>query len=388
MRRCSPSKLRTAALVVLWLFAVFGVVPAGFARPQNDSTAVEEDRDKRQEGSVNIKIDESGIRIEGSVSDDADTASADRRIIFDSRSGTTRARRYHEKGTDIVKFGEDVYVKGDELVRGDIVVFGGDVEVAGKVVGNVVVMSGNADVLSGAEINGDVVVLGGTLEEEAEVLIHGERVMFKDFSLPVQGFSQFFGSHARFFGFFFVPLQFFVSVVLSFLIILFLRDRVVKMQDHVQHGFLKSFGAGFLVVFVGTFVVCFLTIILLITLIGIPLAFVLVVSCLALFIIARTVFVYALGFKVNEKLKIQTANPFAIVLVGTAVLYVPALLGYGISVLPFGGPFGALLKLLGVMISIFAYLVGLGALFMSRFGSRSLAGTDVASTASAAAQPE
>jgi hypothetical protein len=144
------------------------------------------------------------------------------------------------------------------------------------------------------------------------------------------------------------------------------------MQDHVQQGFLKSFGAGFLVVFVGTFVVCFLAIILLITLIGIPLAFVLIISCVALFIVARTVFVYALGIKVNDALKIQTGNPFAVVLVGTAALYLPALLGYGISVLPFGGPIGAMFKMLGMLISIFAYLVGLGALFISRFGSRSV----------------
>jgi hypothetical protein len=374
MRR-SLSKIATVSTILTVVAVCLPVIV--LAEAESDTTVVDEKA--RPDGSVRIQIDEGGIRVEGSVSEEGDTSS-ERRIIFDSRTGTTHPRRYHEKGTDIVKFGEDVVVKSDELVRGDIVVFGGDVSIEGKVVGNVVVMAGDAEVLSGAEINGDVVVLGGVLEEMPEVLIHGERVMFKDLSIPIQGFSQFFGSHARFFGFFFVPLQFFVSVILSFLIVLFLKDRVVTMQDQVQSGFLKSFGAGFLVVFVGMFVVCFLTIILLITLIGIPLAFVLVISCVALFIVARTVFVYALGIKVNDALKIQTANPFAVVLVGTAALYLPALLGYGISVLPFGTPVGALFKLIGVAISVFAYLVGLGALFISRFGSRPLVAEPVAAS--------
>jgi hypothetical protein len=139
----------------------------------------------------------------------------------------------------------------------------------------------------------------------------------------------------------------------------------------VTAGVFKSFGAGFLVAFIGLFVVSFLTIVLLITLIGIPLAFVLIVSCIAVFIIADTVFVYALGSKINEKLNFQTRNPFGIVLIGTAVLYLPALLGFGFSLLPFGRPLGAMFEFFGWMLGFFAFLAGLGALFLSRFGTRS-----------------
>jgi len=146
---------------------------------------------------------------------------------------------------------------------------------------------------------------------------------------------------------------------------------VVRSQEHVTTGVFKTFGAGFLVAFVGTFVVTFLTIILLITLIGIPLAFVLIVSCIAIYIVADTIFVYALGSKVSEKLGIGAQNPFAVVLIGMAVLYLPALIGFGFSVMPFGGPLGALFKFFGFLLGLFAFLAGLGALFLSRFGSRS-----------------
>jgi hypothetical protein len=339
--------------------------------------------EERSEGAVRIKIDESGIRVEGGVTDDTDTTS-ERRIIFDSRTGTTRSRRYHEKGTDIVQFGKNVRVKADELVRGDIVVFGGDVRIEGKVIGNVVVMAGDADIISGAEINGDVVVVGGMLHEEPEVFIHGERVMWKDLSIPIHQVSRFFEtSHP--FGFLMVIVKFFVSIVLSFLFVLFLRDRVVRIHEKTKGDTFKAFGAGFLLFIVGTPLVLFVALVLLITIIGIPLALVVVVSWIALFIVARTVFAYTLGVKVSEKLNLQTSNPFAFVFVGMAVIYLPALLGSAISILPAGAPVGALFKAIYWLISVFAYLVGLGALFLSRFGNRGVQATPAAPPAT---QPE
>ena len=342
--------------------------PASFAQTEQDSTDVDATSGER---ASSIRIDESGILIE--TQDEGSDSTVERRIIFDtSRRRDLTPRRYREKGSDVVKFGEDVYIGSDELVRGDIVMFGGDVMVEGKIIGNVVVIGGDARIRSGAEINGDVVVFGGTIDEEPDVLIHGERVMFRDLSIPFQAFPHVFGSDysSRFLEFFFIPVQFFIAVMLAFLTVLFMRDRVQKGQEHVQASFLKSFGAGFLTVFVGFFVVTVLGIILLITLIGIPLAFVLFVSCAAVFIIALTVFAYALGVKVNDRLKLQTTNPFAVVLVGTAVLYLPTLIGYGISLWPLGGPVGGLFKFVGCLFFVFAVLVGIGALFLSRFGGR------------------
>jgi hypothetical protein len=325
-----------------------------------------------RDGTVSIRIDESGIRIDAPQGEGGETDSSAERIIFDSKGwpGTGSGRQYKESGADVVRFGEDVSVEANELVRGDVVVFGGDVSIAGKVVGDVVVLMGDARVVSGAEINGDMVVIGGTLDEQDEVIIHGERVILRKFNISMMGFPFVVGRQFRLFEFFVIPVKFFISLVLSFLVVLFLRDRIIRSHEHVVSGVLKSFGTGFLVAFVGVFAVTFLAIILLITLIGIPLAFVLVVSCIALFFVAGTVFVYTLGSKVSEKLNIQTANPFAIVLVGTAVLYLPALLGFGLSLLPFGGFVGGFLRVFGVFLGLFAFLAGLGALFLSRFGAR------------------
>jgi hypothetical protein len=85
---------------------------------------------------------------------------------------------------------------------------------------------------------------------------------------------------------------------------------------------------------------------------------------------------------------VETENPFAIVLVGTAVLYLPALLGYALGVLPYGGPIGAILKGVGALISVFAYLVGLGAIFLSRFGVREARPKEIAPVHTPSPQPE
>lgn len=353
-------------------FEKAGVLAAGdaLAQAKDDTTAgvspseaaAKEDAAKKEkEKSLNISIDESGIRI--SSDDEADTTGG--RIVIG-----TRHSKHRDTGTDLVRFGENIIIDADEMVRGDVVALFGDVSVRGRVLGDVVVIMGNADVRSGAEVNGDMVVIGGTLDEEPEAVIHGDREVHESFNFAFPGFPRL----GRIFEFFFVPVQFFVSLILSFLVVLFMRDRVIRSHEHVATGVLKSFGTGFLVAFIGIFVVIFLTVILFITLIGIPLALILLVSCVAIFIVADTVFVFTLGRKVSEKLNIQGANPLVIVFVGMAALYLPAFIGYGLSLVPFGGFLGGAFKAFGVLLAIFAFLAGLGALFLSRFGSRGAPG--------------
>jgi hypothetical protein len=348
------------------------VVRDALAQSDDDTTGVEDSRanaeKEKRDRAVSISIDESGIRIETpSGVDEADTTKD--RIIVGTRFKD--AKRGSDTESDIVRFGEDINIDSNELVRGDVVAFFGDADVAGRVLGDVVVIMGDAKVRSGAEVVGDMVVIGGVLDEEPEAVIHGERVVHDRFDFSLAGFPTGLG---RIFEFFFIPVKFFVSLILSFLVVLFMRDRVVRSHEHVAGGVLKSFGTGFLVAFIGIFVVVFLTIILFITLIGIPLALILLVSCVAIFIVADTVFVYTLGSKVSEKLNIHAANSLVIVFVGMAALYLPAFIGYGLSLMPFGGFLGGLFKVFGWLLGVFAFLAGLGALFLSRFGARGAPG--------------
>ncbi|NIM18947.1 MAG: hypothetical protein GTO51_01020 [Candidatus Latescibacteria bacterium] len=321
-----------------------------------DTARVEETVKDEEGKQVRIRIDEEGISIEGG---DVEIEEPE------------DVRAYRKKGTDIVKFGEDVYVARDEMIRGDLVVFGGDVTVEGIVGGNVVVIGGDIEVGSEAEIKGDAVVLGGNLEEEVGAVIHGERVMFKGF-FPFKHVTFFPTFHSKVFPFVFFPVKFVLSLILSFLIILFIRERILRSERHLTTGVFKSFGIGFLIIFVGGITLLILSILLCITIIGIPLAFILVVSSIGILLFAWTIAAYALGEAVRKKLQVQSTNAFLIVFIGTTVLFLPGFIGYGLSVAPLFSPLGAFFKLIGFLITTFAELAGLGALFLSRFGGREL----------------
>ncbi len=330
---------------------------ANFTTEDDTTKGIEATIEDESGEQVRIRIGEEGIVIEGTDLDDD--------------FGDDRFTMYHKKGTDIVKFGEDVYVAEDEMIRGDLVVFGGDVEVYGVVGGNVVVIGGDIEVGDNAEIKGDAVVLGGQLEEAPGAIIQGERVSFKGF-FPFHHFPVRIGFHSRLFDFFFVPVKFFLSLILSLLLILFLRDRVVRSEQHLTANVLKSFGVGFLIVFVGGFTLTVLTILLCITIIGIPLAFLMVVSSFGIIILSWTIAAYAIGTAVRRKLQFQSENAFFIVFIGMLILFLPGFIGHGLSMAPILTPLGVLFRIIGFFITIFAEFAGLGALFLSRFGGREI----------------
>ena len=270
----------------------------------------------------------------------------------------------------MVRFGESVFVAPDEMVRGDLVVFGGDAIIEGRVTGDVVVIGGNIRARSGSEIKGDAVVIGGTLDEDEDAIIYGEVIMFEDL-IPIGGISSMIGFDSHWFRWAILPVVLFIELFLAFLIILFLRDRVLVSAEHMGASFLKSFGVGLLSMFIGFFGLLIVLIPLFITLIGIPLGILLILSCGGVMQIAWTVFAYCLGQAVSDRLRIEMNNPFAAVLIGAATLSIPALISLGfdtINITPLAHAFTTFSFLLGT----FAFVCGVGALVLSRFGSRPL----------------
>ena len=78
---------------------------------------------------------------------------------------------------DVVRFGSDITVRAGQTIDGDVVSFRGDIEVMGHVTGNVSAIGGG-DVTLGpaARVDGDVVCIGGTLNEEPGSSVGGQRV--------------------------------------------------------------------------------------------------------------------------------------------------------------------------------------------------------------------
>jgi hypothetical protein len=335
--------------------------------------------DDSSSGKVRISIDESGISIEGraNVATEESDEEGDEWIeVYDGR------RKYREKGLDIFKVGKSVFVARDELVRGDLVVFGGSAVVEGRVSGNVIVIGGDIRARSGSVIKGDAVVIGGVLDEDEDVIIKGERATINKF-IPVNIIWPPLGESTLFKAVVF-PVKLFIQLILAFLVLLFLRERISRCDGHLADNFLKNFGVGILAAFVGVFALIIVSLLLLITLIGIPLAVLLWISCAGVLIFAWTIFAYTAGRLVANRMQIQSDNAFLHVFIGAVVINLPSIIAWGLNLtfISVFSPLAVTVGVIGWFVKGFAYLSGFGALILSRFGAREL--VDGANTTPAA----
>jgi hypothetical protein len=78
--------------------------------------------------------------------------------------------------TGIVRVFADAEVQSNERVEGDVVAVFGSVTVRGQVSGNVVAVFGNVDLAPGASVEGDAVAVGGLLKQPPGATVSGQSV--------------------------------------------------------------------------------------------------------------------------------------------------------------------------------------------------------------------
>jgi hypothetical protein len=305
-----------------------------------------------------IVIGGSGVRIE----DEGVSVEADTTVDFNFDF------KYDEEeyGDDIVKVGESVFVAAGDVVAGDVVVFGGNAIIEGTVAGSVVVLGGEIRARRGSEIKGDIVAIGGTIEEDEDVIIRGEKILIggvagrigDELDISVRGLRVLV-----------LAVAIFVTLILYFITMLFLRARVVRASEHLSASLLKCFGAGVLASVLGSFALLIVMIPLIITIVGIPLAVILGMSWLGVVTIAGTVWIYALGRTIAARMGTD-AGVFARLAIGLVVAIVPAIISFMIEAV--GGPSGlsVFFQVVSFMVWFFGFLIGLGAIVLSRFGTR------------------
>jgi hypothetical protein len=271
------------------------------------------------------------------------------------------------EGDAIVKVAESVFIPADETVAGDVVVFGGNAIIEGKVAGSVVVMGGEIRARRGAEIKGDVVAIGGTIEEDEEVIIRGERVQVGGVANEI-GDRLHISVHAiRAFASLGI---FFVALVLFFITMLFLRGKIERVSTHISAALFKCFGVGVLSAVIALFGLLIVMIPLVITIVGIPLAVVLFVSCIGIYVIACAAFVFTVGRAICTRAGIH-GGAFTHLFVGILVMSIPEIIALVVDVVGRAtlAPY-VLFQIVSTFVWLFAYVVGLGAIVLSRFGSR------------------
>lgn len=179
------------------LLLAFGLCTGvAFGQPQPDSDAQE----AREEAAAAIEevreqldeaLEEAGERAQGAVEDaieriedlerdlaEAEDASEESgpvvRVDLDNKvafGSTVRVGR-DEVADDITSIGGGIKVDGE--VRGDAVAIGGEAKIDGRVTGEVVAIGGDVELGPDAEVLGDIVTVGGRVSREEGATVLGE----------------------------------------------------------------------------------------------------------------------------------------------------------------------------------------------------------------------
>jgi hypothetical protein len=238
----------------------------------------------------------------------------------------------------LTSFGGTMVVQGE--VRGDIVSFDSNVLVGGRVDGNLTLYGGNLTLQNSAHIKGDIHVCGGQWIEGSASRLQGSvfdcTQSLKWLITGDGGFS---------FRFWYVV----IWVGLAMILTTFLPEHVMLVRTTAQQKKRRSLLLGLLSLLLAPIVLAILVALIL----PIPLAILIAIGLLA----AWTLGVVSVGWLIGEYLMRTllpkwNARPLQI-MVGSAVLALAGSLPY-----------------VGWIISIGAGLLGLGAVFLSRFGTR------------------
>ena len=220
---------------------------------------------------------------------------------------------------DAVKLWDDVLVDEDEEIHGNVIVVFGDAMVAGRVDGDVIDVFGDAELGARAEVTGQVFVLGRLYQHDA-AKVDGDVVVMNPPFLPgeFEGLGAFF--RGGWFSFLARQILFLLVCMLVLLLLVILPERRLQsakqsLSDHPG----SCFGYGLLATLLGTIGLVVLFFILVLTVIGIPLALLLVLGYIAFSLAAITLVALQVGERVCSFLHLSWRQPWAVALCGLAL---------------------------------------------------------------------
>ncbi len=273
---------------------------------------------------------------------------------------------------DLVVFGGSATIEDGSVVTGDVVIFGGSVNVGGHINGDLVIFGGGGSLLETAEIDGDLATIGGGMSREVGATVHG----IETFGIPsnIPDFSgveftpeaRFDFEHPEFSGRSRISrlLEDTVSALIwsigmgliALLAFLFIPDHLERVGQATLISPVASGGLGLVTLLLAPFVMLILTI----TVIFIPL------TIFGMIVLAVAVLLgwLALGSLVGQRMMAAS------IMRGAS----PAIAaGLGVFVLTLVFRTLQLAPGVGFVFSIFGGLLlsaGLGAVVLTRFGSR------------------
>jgi hypothetical protein len=187
---------------------------------------------------------------------------------------------------------QNTIVPGNQTVD-DVVVVGGDATIMGTVNDSVVVINGNVDLKASAKINGFVLVLGGNVQQEQGAVVMDE-IINLSFDNATKNSLLIGGGLVV--GTWLVQLALNVLLVMLPVLTVYLcKQRINPFVDHAR----KSPGYLLYIGFFSSLILIALTVLLLVTIIGIPFAILIMVIVALAFIIGMA----ALSILIGERIQ-------------------------------------------------------------------------------------
>jgi len=311
---------------------------------------------------------------------------------------------------DLVRFGQDIEISPGQVIDGSVVAIGGSIVVRGRVKGDCTAVGGSVSVRDQGVVEGDAVSVGGSTTTADSAHVGGSNVSVGGWPhgshaarmLPFLGLLGLGGLAIT--GIFTTIVRFLLTVFFAWLALMVARERMVHAVDRIGSDFWRSLLWGLagwmaMIMAIPTIaVVCAIAIVILvITIIGIPVAillaimmvFALIAAVLGILIAAFLAYLNGamyLGRRIIARRSPGVAlSPLRAIVVGALVMLGIKLMGglLGMIGVVFVMPLGIAFAIMaGVLLVIFT-TAGLGAMILTRFS----AGAGSGALAGAGAQP-
>ncbi len=298
-----------------------------------------------------------------------------------SRRGATGAGRPdalpHRKTAayELVRVGQNVHVNADEIVRGDVVLVGGNLRVDGEILGGAVVLGGDIDVGPTAHIHGGAVAVAGRANSAPGSEVRGGVVSLSVFSTP---FLQRFASpRARQVGELLSDcIKLALLILLAVPVCALLASRLDDARATFDATPFTCIGLGLLTLPGGVFTTIVVAFLFALTLVGVPVALLLLIAALLTVVVAMQVGAALVGVRAARWLR--QARPatgsrravWSSVVLGLVCLRIPELCGDLLRILSPEGRWAVGFEAADIAVEVAAVAGGLGALVLWRWSGR------------------
>lgn len=259
---------------------------------------------------------------------------------------------------EVVVCGGDLTLYG--IVHGDVVVVGGDAKIEGEIQGDLAILGGNAEIDFPAKIDGDFLCLGGEAKIEEGTILGDTRIMnwkglFSKTPSKRLPSSVMVLSHLALIGF--------LMLVAGFITLVF-PNQTQRVADHLR----KNYGKSIVVGITSLLLFPFVFLLLLITIIGIPIALFLPLIIGAGLLMGVTAMSLVLGGFIKERFGLRWKSPLLFVLSGMLLLEGILFIGKMAShVFPL---FSFWFGLTNVFLVLCTWIAGFGTVVWTRFGTK------------------